>query len=472
MAQKTMILPELHYQSVYDPVTPPLVRALSAPNVPTSNSLSSPHHDGSGVDDDEETSAAPITLLKQKAVQNLGQAISEPITATTLNKLASAITESFHTDYYQKEVAKLEKMINRLHKFEIATGLVGDIARTVELIAPAGAVLGMISKFFGYVKSVKTIMLEALGLVRSSVETTISIQDCLVTIEFKVPLAMIRCIINFYEILEECTTTMSGIVERTSLFKETLHRNKYRDMVKYMQAKLGDTKSDFIQCGILINCSYSYKQSSIFSDNTSDVNEESDDFILTSALMNALQLNNDNLSDYLGLNQLTIQEMISLRAILQARRTPAQASSSTTRLASPADQRSTASPRAESTQQSATHQIFMVLGIKYDKADSPGLNGNVTEDDVEENSRPPGGHAKYAEGPANHGYKIPLDSAGNLYDLRNQLFDRVIEILSQRISTESETASGNAFWVHTLRKDQHLRFGKGHTWVQQFVSRD
>ncbi|KAK6906514.1 hypothetical protein I203_100499 [Kwoniella mangroviensis CBS 8507] len=355
---------------------------------------------------------------------------SEPVTATTVNKLASAISEPSYTDYYQKEVANLEKMIKPLDKFEIVTGLVGDIARTVELIAPAGAVLGMISKFFGYVKSIKTIKLEALGLVRSSVETTISIQDCLVTIEFKVPLAMVKSINKFYKISEECTTTMSGLVERTSLFKEILHRNKYRDMVKYMQAKLGDAKSDFIQCGILINCSYSYKQSSIFNDNNLGVTAQSDDFILTNALVNALQLNNDNLSDYLGINQLTIQEMISLRAILQARRTSAGTSSLTTRPTSPADQRSTASPRTGSTQQSATHQIYMVLGIRYDKADSPGLNGNVTEDGAEENSSPPRGYAKYAEGPASHGYK--WNGKGSAI----YIFP-CLHILSQRISTDS-----------------------------------
>ncbi|OCF78736.1 TKL protein kinase [Kwoniella mangroviensis CBS 8886] len=297
---------------------------------------------------------------------------NEPVTATTVNKLASAISEPSYTDYYQKEVANLEKMIKPLDKFEIVTGLVGDIARTVELIAPAGAVLGMISKFFGYVKSIKTIKLEALGLVRSSVETTISIQDCLVTIEFKVPLAMVKSINKFYN----------------------------------------------------------YKQSSIFNDNNLGVTAQSDDFILTNALVNALQLNNDNLSDYLGINQLTIQEMISLRAILQARRTSAGTSSLTTRPTSPADQRSTASPRTGSTQQSATHQIYMVLGIRYDKADSPGLNGNVTEDGAEENSSPPRGYAKYAEGPASHGYK--WNGKGSAI----YIFP-CLHILSQRISTDS-----------------------------------
>ncbi|WVW80755.1 hypothetical protein I302_102741 [Kwoniella bestiolae CBS 10118] len=395
MATTTMIIPGLiRGQPGQTSSSPP---QTSSPVIRSSSTIMGDYQGDTIIPQSLNASnTTSFTVLKKEAKQTIGQMSSETVTPRSLAKLAFTISESPYTDYYQQEVSKLEKMITRLDKFQIALGLVGDIARTVQLIAPAGAVVGIITKFLGYVKSIKTIKLEALGLVRSAVETTISMQECLVTIEFKLPVPMMECINNFYQVLKECTSSMSGIVERTSFFKEVLHRNKYRDMVKYMETRLGNARSDF------------------------------------TALTTALSMSDDGLSKHLGIDQMTVKEAMALRDVLESRRDPVTRKSTVSASTSSSDQYPITDTRSRSPNQSTTHQIFMVLGIKYDDSSLVGANGTPGEDDDSVDISIDENRVAGSLDSLTSLHKVAEDIVG----LKNELFDRVLEILCRRIDDD------------------------------------
>ncbi|WRT70779.1 uncharacterized protein IL334_007778 [Kwoniella shivajii] len=360
---------------------------------------------------------------KTRENQTLKPGPNEPVTAKTLIRFASNITLSVDTRYYDEELVKLEKKIDRLNTFQIITGLVGEIAKTVELIAPAGAVIKMISDFMGHIKSVVYMKLEALGLVRSAVETTISIQECLISIKFSLPARMLITIRNFY----------------VRYFIET----NTRIWVKDMERRLDDARFQFIQCGIMINVTGVYEIKAMFTDYMGQYRQR-DESALRRVLVGTQQLSNTDLSDFLGLDNLSVGEMRTLQEVLR-NHLKADRSASHSSLIPMKDDSSSNSQVGLSEASGSSqpiHQIFMVLGIIHDgpslnKASSNTSNIEEAPDRVKDFLAHMGGERRTIST-----FLKPDDSIEDINHLRMRLFQRVSSILSDKIAHSPEHYEG------------------------------
>ncbi|WWC65261.1 uncharacterized protein I303_107878 [Kwoniella dejecticola CBS 10117] len=316
-------------------------------------------------------------------------------TAQSVTELAFSVIESPYSSYYAREVEKLERDIARLERFEIGSSLVGDVARTIELIAPAGAIVGIISKFLGYVKSIKTIKLEALGLVRSAVETTLFMQSTMVKVEWNVPPEMLDSIKHFYEVLKDCTSSMYRVVDKTSFLHEVLNRNKYRDMLKDMSSRLLSARHDFTQSAIIISASYTYRLMPSHSGHA-EAEKQLDDIDLRKTLAETARVEREKLGEFLGLDDLTLDEMVELRDAIGARRraragTAHEPSASSSIARPPVAITQATSSRDQDLVDSGRHTVlFMLNEIVYDNdpynpplSDTSLKEASITEDLVD-----------------------------------------------------------------------------------------